>query len=357
MILTSICLTALLAVPQQSKAYATQRTGAAQAQTESVLVNVGTLNPQQVLPLLKQQFKDLGDVQVKDNCLLIQGSKETIQSVHEALALFEMGQRAPSSFLPNPKEAIPLRDENGVRSLGSVFEDYVTQAGLLCMMDSDTEGLVYSIQPKILGTKVLEPHNAAALLQNCLAQEGFALNALPSKLGHALRLSGPRSQVHPMLVNVERLGAYASDQALQIQALVSLPSTDIRSTSNVLRQLVLRPNQQRIVPMGSSNQMLIQGSGAWVHQIAKALILSDHANRKQVTAAREKTELVTDVIRLSYADPKDILFHLEKFFPPTTQGKPRITTSIDPRLNAIILRCSKSDHTEIKDLIARLDVK
>jgi type II secretory pathway component GspD/PulD (secretin) len=160
-----------------------------------------------------------------------------------------------------------------------------------------------------------------------------------------------------MLVDSSQVAAYANQHALYIQTVVSLPHTDVRSTSNVCRQLIRNPQSQTILPLGSSNDMLIQGPGPWVNQITQILHFSDQARLEQTTRAREDRVVLTEVIRLDHADPEDLVAQLGLLYPPDAEGKARIETSVDPRTNSILLRCKKSDQVEIKALITKLDVE
>ncbi len=356
MILAAICLVSLIATHQQSDAYPNQQTESPPAQVESVRLELDGLDPKVVQTLLETQLKDLGQIVLDGKTLHVRADPLTVQTIRQTLAKCKLGQLDPASFLPTPPRTIAIQEDSAPRSLGEIFEEYCNLTGLVCLVDANTRQLLDAIQFNIIGVDELTPALATSLLQKVLFQEKFLLDVIPGEKGLTFRVLSQNQQVSPLLVDSKMVSAYASQDALYIQTVLSLQFTDIRSASNVLRQLIHNPQNQRIIPIGSSNEMLLQGPGPWVNQVSQILLLSDQARNEHFRRAREDNIQVTDVIRLNYADPKDILFHLEKFFPPT-QGQLRITSSIDPRLNAIVLRCTKKDLAEIKDLIAQLDVK
>ncbi|MDF1837422.1 MAG: secretin N-terminal domain-containing protein, partial [Planctomycetota bacterium] len=329
----------------------------AAAKVESVLVELGSLDAITVQSILKKQSSGMGDIAIEGKALRISGDANSIRTMQEAIAVYQLGHQDPANFLPVPGKPIALLNGQGARSLGAVFEEYCQQVGVKCLMNDNAQRSFYSVKPNILGLSELQPEAAVSFLQLSLQQNGFLLDLVPSKKGVILRLLAHNDLGTPILLDPSRLAAYASQHALMVQTVISLPNTDMRSMSNVLRQLIRNPGKQTILPLGSANGMLIQGSGPWVYQLSQVLMLADQVSKEQGDRIRKARTLATEVIRLDYADPKDVLFHLEKFYPTPGKGKPRITTSIDPRLNALILRCSQADRDGILDLIARLDVK
>ena len=78
-----------------------------------------------------------------------------------------------------------------------------------------------------------------------------------------------------MYVPEEELAEYAGDSALLIQTVVSLPYIDLRQTSSAMRQMVVDPNTMQVIPIPSSQQVILTGFGNSIQDFAEVLYTLD----------------------------------------------------------------------------------
>lgn len=164
---------------------------------------------------------------------------------------------------------------------------------------------------------------------------------------------------------------YADQPATLITTVLDLPSTDVRTLSNSLRQMFTDAQTQQIIPVGNSNSLIITGFGSDVAAIVKMLRFVDDASQKA------QGELpIFETIQLEFASAEEISDTLEELLDasrravtargqvaaaqgvsaPIQGGNTESKIMVDPRTNSLIVMAMPNDMPRIKELVARLDV-
>lgn len=92
--------------------------------------------------------------------------------------------------------------------------------------------------------------------------------------------TGARSTIrnNAVFVEEEHLDAVAQYPAVMFTTVVTLPHTDVRQLSNSMRTMITDANTQQMLPAGSSNSMVIVGTGRSVVGMVEMLKRIDAAS-------------------------------------------------------------------------------
>lgn len=180
------------------------------------------------------------------------------------------------------------------------------------------------------------------------------------------QLKGEATYVQP-----DDLDRYADQPAILITTVIDLPSTDVRTLSNSMRTMFQDANTQQIIPVGSSNSLIITGFGSNVASIVKMLRFVDEAARATSAQMPE-----FEVLPLEYASADEIAETISELLEASRRavqargqqqaaqgvsgqipaGQAEAKILVDPRTNSLLLMAMPDDMPRIKELAARLDV-
>jgi general secretion pathway protein D len=173
-------------------------------------------------------------------------------------------------------------------------------------------------------------------------------------------------------VFADDIDRYADQPATLVTTVIDLPNTDVRTLSNSMRTMFTDANTQQIIPVGTSNSLIITGFGSNVASIVKMLRFVD-----QAAAANSSLVPEFEVIPLEFASAEEISETLGDLLEASKratqvraqgqqaqgvtgaiqvgQGETKILT--DPRTNSLLVMAMPDDMPRIKELVARLDVE
>ncbi len=100
--------------------------------------------------------------------------------------------------------------------------------------------------------------------------------ALRSRLSFSARQS---ARQHAAFVPVEQIEVYADHPARLITTTLELEWTDVRTLSNSLRTMLTDANTQQIIPVGSSNSVILTGFCPNVVDLVRMLRMINEAGR------------------------------------------------------------------------------
>jgi general secretion pathway protein D len=190
-----------------------------------------------------------------------------------------------------------------------------------------------------------------------------------SSLGAGAR--GPQLRGEATYVQPDDLDRYSDQPAILITTVIDLPNTDVRTLSNSMRTMFQDANTQQIIPVGSSNSLIITGFGSNVSSIVKMLRFVDEAARATSAQTPE-----FEVLPLEYASADEIAETISELLEASRRavqargqqqaaqgvsgqipaGQTEAKILVDPRTNSLLLMAMPEDMPRIKELAARLDV-
>ncbi len=190
-----------------------------------------------------------------------------------------------------------------------------------------------------------------------------------SSLGAGAR--GPQLRGEATYVQPDDLDRYSDQPAILITTVIDLPNTDVRTLSNSMRTMFQDANTQQIIPVGSSNSLIITGFGSNVASIVKMLRFVDDAARATSAQTPE-----FEVLPLEYASADEIAETISELLEASRRavqargqqqaaqgvsgqipaGQTEAKILVDPRTNSLLLMAMPEDMPRIKELAARLDV-
>ena len=179
-------------------------------------------------------------------------------------------------------------------------------------------------------------------------------------------------QSEAIYVLPDELDEYASQVATPIITVLNLPHTDVRQLGNSLRALTQGGNpDQGVVPVGSTNSVILRGYASSVVSLARILQLVDRES-----AAAGGVNPVFEVIPLQWAAAQDISDVIEQLLEASRRVQERNRTvqqqgataqipqgggeskiMVDPRTNSLLIMALPEDMQNIKELVAQLDVE
>ena len=171
----------------------------------------------------------------------------------------------------------------------------------------------------------------------------------------------------------DELDEYADQVATQVITVLHLPHTDVRTLGNSLRGLTSADpsGQQGVIPVGNTNSVILSGFASNVASMARILRLVDEESARDTSVSP-----VFEVLKLEFAAAEDLADILEQLLDAQAQqeqarrnqaaaegatgqiagrgGETKILT--DTRTNSLLVMALPEDLTNIKQLVARLDV-
>lgn len=181
------------------------------------------------------------------------------------------------------------------------------------------------------GGMVLRPHSTAEPRTVQILPQGRGIRAIAR------------------LVRQTDSGHLRDHPATPVTVPVVLPHCDVRQLSTSLRALLTDNNTQNLSPAGSTDTLLITAFGR---------LAADFAEFLQTIDAREASALrQTDVLRLRFADPCEVVAVLASIFAPTDGSEVAARFVADERTRSVVVSSLPRDAERIRALVEQLDVE
>ena len=163
-------------------------------------------------------------------------------------------------------------------------------SGFHVIHNQETERMLEQTRVRLSRPMQVPPAVVYSVTENILKRNDYALTAVhhrePRILWVTALNSGQRRGLRSTATAVPEahLHQWADHPAFLISTVAHLPNTDVRALANSLRTLLTDVNTQQIVPLGSSNMLLIMGFGADVHALVQTLTAADKATGEDMAA-------------------------------------------------------------------------
>ena len=135
----------------------------------------------------------------------------------------------------------------------------------------------------------VEPGEEGRVIEGLLFDKGFLLFELSAENPRLLSITSRREAPRAPRGRFRRVPAgdmdfLAAHPALMVTVALDLPNTDVRQLTNSLRSLLTDSQFQSAIPVGASNAILLQGSGAEVYDLIVMLQEVDEAFGERISA-------------------------------------------------------------------------
>jgi general secretion pathway protein D len=272
-------------------------------------------------------------------------------------------------------------DETEGCDLESLTKICQQTTGINFTYDQKAQDALAKLKVKIFGQKRFPKSEFYSFYQIILFINGYVCTKVgPDMLSLVViqEVNAPAQQGKSSLksesvyVLPEELDRYQGQVATQIITVLHLPHTDVRSLGNSLR--ILSPDTQTggVIPVGTTNSVILQGFASNVISLARILKLVDDESANDAAAAP-----VFDVLPLEFAAAQDISDTLGQLLEakqrqtersrtqPGAAGAPGTATAgggetkilVDARTNSLLVMALPEDLQQIKELVARLDIE
>lgn len=242
----------------------------------------------------------------------------------------------------------------------------------------ETAGILAKTPLRMYGPKRIPKSDFYSFFQIMMIMNDFVCTRVgPEHLAVVLiqSISGnnrTQARQNAVYVTPDELDKYADQPAVLITTVIDLPNTDVRNLSNSMRPLFPDQNTQQLVPVGTTNSVVIMGFGSQVASTVKMLRFIDEASRDTQTVVPE-----FEVIPLEFASAEELSDTLTELLEASRraaqartqqqaaqgvtgqlqQGQTESKIMVDARTNSLLVMAMPDDMPRIKDLIARLDTE
>ena len=181
-----------------------------------------------------------------------------------------------------------------------------------------------------------------------------------------------QARQNAIYVTADQLDRYADQPAVLITTVIDLPNTDVRNLSQSMQRLFPDQNTQQLIPVGTTNSVVIMGFGSQVASTVKMLRFIDEASRSTQTvvpefevialefaSAEELSDTITELLESSRraAQTRTQQQAAQGVTSQLQQGQAEAKIMVDARTNSLLVMAMPEDMPRIKDLIARLDTE
>lgn len=206
---------------------------------------------------------------------------------------------ATADPFPTPSAGLKIQIAPGEEmSLEKLLDEFSRVTGQTLLITENTcQALKAS--PTGLNRSVDVPASEVyAFVENILAHNQHVLEVLSDHEPRLLAVhnltqlrNGNRSLSDlAQYVPVKDIGLYARHPAVLITTMIELPSTDVRQLSNSLRTLLSDTITQQIIPVGSTNSLVLGGSGTSVANLVTVLRECDEGAKRAEEARKQEKE-------------------------------------------------------------------
>lgn len=362
---------------QESTSEARVQEPTSEATSEARVKLDGANNKALISTLQSLVGNDLEMLLEEGNVLVIRGEENLVGQAQKVLANMQRAKKGPDALLPIPKDGLTFRDGDTPITIMALLQQYVDRSRMFLVIAEDHRSRMQNTNLDASCPQALEGSAAVHYMESVLAMNNVYLGSTVSESQvflHVLSTQGAstaRRNTAPMFVSEEALAPFADHPALHITTLVYLPSTDVRSLSNTMRQMIRDPNFEQMLPMGSGNAFLLQGPGPWVYQMTQAMRLADTLQGEQMAQAIKARTPLQKVIRLEHAQAQSIADALQAILAPLqseqvagpVDANRRSTKAVEFRLhvdvpsNSVVLSCKPEMMEAALNLVAQLDIE
>jgi general secretion pathway protein D len=247
--------------------------------------------------------------------------------------------------------------------------------GITFTYTEETATWLNSAQVRLIGTKTVPKDDFYNFFQilmkigDCVCTE---IGAEPISVIEITHLKGRDNQgvrMDALFVEPEDLEQYRNQPAMLITAVVTMPNTDVAQMRSMGQSLLTNQAVQQMLPVPSTNSIVLTGFGSDVVRLASMLKLLDEV------AAVELVQPVFENIALEYAAADELVDIVQTLLEassnvtqpsrrnlqqgataPLSQTTSEVTIMVDPRTNSLLVMAMPDQLPGIKELIARLDV-
>jgi type IV pilus assembly protein PilQ len=241
-----------------------------------------------------------------------------------------------------------------------------------------------SIFPKRIGTALLLP---ALLLWGCAGQQTAAKDPFFEKwttMAETAAGSSPAPRQKPSLLRTElATGAERGSEGLTVVPLKELPTqpvtlkfrqadiqTILRSLARIVGKNILVKSEIKgemtidfkEVPWNQAFTSILRTHGltyTWEGDILRVLTFDDMEldlkRKTQEMGVKWVEPLLTVVVPIDYAKPKDLKENLESFLTRTKEDKPRGSIRVDEHSNSLIISAIRDDLIRMMPIIEKID--
>jgi type II secretory pathway component GspD/PulD (secretin) len=205
-------------------------------------------------------------------------------------------QTRAAQLFPAPKEPLMIRVTGEQASLLTLLEDFGRVTGENLVADRDTRQALQQSRAGLLHDLEVPPERVWEITEQILVQSDFVLAPLsrtePRMMSVRSLNTSNRANLRndALFVPAGELAEFARHPAILVTTIVDLPNTDVRNLSNSIRTMFTDANTQQIVPVGSSNSLIITGFASSVVSIVRMLEIVDQAARPSEPAPHPTSE-------------------------------------------------------------------
>lgn len=204
--------------------------------------------------------------------------------------------QASSDPFPTPTSGLKLQIAPGEEmSLDKLLDEFSRVTGQSLLISKDSCSALRSVPTGLNRSVDVPASEVYPFVESVLVHNQYVLQVLSD---HEPRLLGVQSIAQSRnnnrslsdlarYVPVSDIGLYARHPAVLVTTMVELPSTDVRTISNSLRSLLSDAVTQQIIAVGSTNSLVLGGSGTSVANLVTVLRECD-AGAKRAEEAHQK---------------------------------------------------------------------
>ncbi len=203
----------------------------------------------------------------------------------------------PDPF-PMPREGLklPATTAENAFTLAELTNEFSRVTGETLVIDPQVRQTLQSTAVGLNRALDVPPAEVYFVVETLLVQNGFVFTRLNDREPRMLALwSGSEKRMprtNSVHVPIDSLEMWARHPAFVITTAIDLPNTDVRTLSNSMRTMFVDGSTQQIVPVGSSNTLVITSYGSEVVSLVRMLREIDSAaareNERRMKAAAEK---------------------------------------------------------------------
>lgn len=202
---------------------------------------------------------------------------------------------------PTPTSGLKIQMAPGeeMMSLDRLLDEFSRVTGQNLLISNDTGTMLRNVSTGLNRSVEVPASEVYPFVENILAHNQYilevlsdheprllAVHGLPAPGRNITRLPAPLAHFVP----AKDIGLYAGHPAVLVTTMIELPSTDVRTLSNSLRGLMSDASTQQIVPVGSTNSLILSGSGTSVANLVTVFREGDEGARKADEARRKEKE-------------------------------------------------------------------
>lgn len=193
-----------------------------------------------------------------------------------------------AGLLPPAKNTIEIQiGESSQPTLSQVLQQLTASTGVSFTAVHSVRRELETIPCGLLASVTIPPAEAWLWVESLLQNEGFALGLLSTDAPCLVAVyplqprAGEAWVRNYTTVASSEIESLAEHPALLVSTTLELPHTDVRQLGNSLRGLTTDPTgQQNVIPVGSTNSVILTGTGRQILQLVTML--------KEVNAAEAK---------------------------------------------------------------------